>query len=215
MKFDLVIFDLDGTLIDTIEDLGNAVNYALKCNGFPLHRKEEYPSMVGHGVRNLVTRALPEEQRSDSIINACLSDFFPYYLSHISDCSRVYPGIAALVDDLIASRVTVAVASNKFDEGTQKLIRQFFPDIRYIIGNREGIPLKPDPAVVEYIKALCHSKAPSDRIAFVGDAHSDIATARNASVKAVAVTWGFRPESELLDADFIAHNSEELHRILL
>ena len=149
MDNSLVIFDLDGTLIDTIGDLSAAVEYALSEGGFPGHSVEEYSAMVGHGIRNLVTRALPEGA-SDEIIELSLSRFLEYYTSHIDVLSRPYPGIQDLLRELSYSDFKLAVTSNKFQAGTETLIRRFFPDIPFakILGNAPGLPLKPDPEVV-------------------------------------------------------------------
>ena len=149
MDNSLVIFDLDGTLIDTIGDLSAAVEYALSEGGFPGHSVEEYRAMVGHGIRNLVTRALPEGA-SDEVIELSLSRFLEYYTSHIDVLSRPYPGIQDLLRELSDSDVKLAVTSNKFQAGTETLIRRFFPDIPFakILGNAPGLPLKPDPEVV-------------------------------------------------------------------
>ena len=149
MDNSLVIFDLDGTLIDTIGDLSAAVEYALSEGGFPGHSVEEYRAMVGHGIRNLVTRALPEGA-SDEIIELSLSRFLEYYTSHIDVLSRPYPGIQDLLRELSDSDIKLAVTSNKFQAGTETLIRRFFPDIPFakILGNAPGLPLKPDPEVV-------------------------------------------------------------------
>ena len=149
MDNSLVIFDLDGTLIDTIGDLSAAVEYALSEGGFPGHSVEEYRAMVGHGIRNLVTRALPEGA-SDEVIELSLSRFLEYYTSHIDVLSRPYPGIQDLLRELSDSDIKLAVTSNKFQAGTETLIRRFFPDIPFakILGNAPGLPLKPDPEVV-------------------------------------------------------------------
>ena len=149
MDNSLVIFDLDGTLIDTIGDLSAAVEYALSEGGFPGHSVEEYRAMVGHGIRNLVTRALPEGA-SDEVIELSLSRFLEYYTSHIDVLSRPYPGIQDLLRELSDSDVKLAVTSNKFQAGTETLIRRFFPDIPFakILGNAPGLPLKSDPEVV-------------------------------------------------------------------
>ena len=144
-----VIFDLDGTLIDTISDLGAAVEHALTEGGFPGHTTGEYRSMVGHGIRNLVTRALPEGA-SEETIDATLKVFKEYYTTHIDVYSRPYPGIHGLLRFLTDDGVSIAVTSNKFQEGTETLIRRFFLDIPFgaILGNAPGLPLKPDPEVV-------------------------------------------------------------------
>jgi len=194
MKYKVILFDLDGTLLDTLRDLAAAVNAALRKRGHPLHSPEEYRKMVGHGVRNLVTVALPEAFRTDeAYIDSCLADFKAYYTEHIDVHTRPYPGIPELLARLHGSGTRIAVASNKFQEGTEKLIAEFFPGIPFaaILGNRPGYPLKPDPEIVgEVLRAA--GASPADAI-LVGDSSTDMLTARNGGIKSIAVTWGYRP----------------------
>ena len=290
----LILWDLDGTLIDTLEDLAAAVNHALELRGLPLHSVADYRKMVGHGVRNLVKQALeaslketpdqvggdggvvggdesvaggdgsvaagdgqqlrasglrwqeeqvlPEEERlTDAYIDAALADFKEYYSAHIDVHTRPYPGMQELLTQLQAMGVKMAVASNKFQEGTEHLIREFFPDIQFvaILGNRPGYPLKPDPEIVREVLARAagtgvedqghkdagtgaegqgHKAAgaagigPEDAI-MVGDSPTDMRTAANGGIDAVAVSWGYRTEEEL-SGHPIAHSIEELRRIL-
>lgn len=212
MKNDLIaIFDLDGTLIDTIGDLAAAVENALSRNGFPGHSVEEYRKMVGHGIRNLVTRALPEGV-SEETIDTVLRDFVEYYTAHIDVLSRPYPGIHGLLQDLTSAGVKLAVTSNKFQAGTEMLIGRFFPDIPFvrILGNAPGLPLKPDAAVVR----LAMDAAETQRGVLVGDSATDIRTAHNAGIPAIAVSWGFRPKSDLAAAEAIADSVEELSNLI-
>ena len=219
-KYDLVLFDLDGTLLNTIPDLGNAVNHALGIRSLPVHEMYEYPAMVGHGIRNLVTKALPEELRADEgYVSEVLADFSSYYTAHIYDRTEPYPGITELLATLQESGCAMAVVSNKFQSGTEKLIRKFFPDIKWVavMGNQEGMPLKPDPAIVKMIfnsyAGQTGNKEPN--AVMVGDSSSDIRTGKNAGIATISVTWGYRPESSLTDADILAHNVEELEEALL
>ena len=215
MDPELVLFDLDGTLIDTIEDLGAAVDHALSLRGLPLHSVDEYRRMVGHGVRNLVWQALPEGLRdNDGYLDSCLADFKSYYSEHIDVHTRPYPGIVELLTELQASGVNLAVASNKFQAGTEHLIREFFPEIGFIsiLGNREGFPLKPDPAIVEEV--LRASGVDREMAVMVGDSPTDLKTAANGGIRAIAVSWGYRSASELEPAP-LAHSVEELRNLLL
>ncbi len=223
MDANMVIFDLDGTLIDTIGDLAAAVEHALSQGGFPGHTVGEYRNMVGHGIRNLVTRALPEGS-PDDVIDVTLERFVEYYTEHIDVLSRPYPGIPELLGTLVSEGFTLAVASNKFQEGTESLIRRFFPEIPFvkILGNAPGLPLKPDPEVIRLaIAAACHSLneagspggdpvTPATAAVMVGDSGTDIRTARNAGIPAIAVSWGFRPRADLEIADAIADTPEQL-----
>ncbi len=258
----LILWDLDGTLIDTLEDLAEAVNHALELRCLPLHSVAEYRKMVGHGVRNLVKQALEASLAQDasagpaaegnyfsgrcpknqfpsaiasptladaSYIDAALADFKEYYSAHIDVHTRPYKGMQELLTEMQARGVKMAVASNKFQEGTEHLIREFFPDIQFvaILGNRPGYPLKPDPEIVREVLAQAagtgvedqgHKDAgaadigPEDAI-MVGDSPTDMRTAANGGIDAVAVSWGYRTEEEL-SGHRIAHSIEELRRIL-
>ena len=153
MGWDMVIFDLDGTLLDTIGDLGAAVDHAMVVRGVPTHTTEEYKTMVGHGVKNLVRLALPENCRDEETVNSALNDFRRWYETHIDLLTKPFPGIHELLRDLSSRGVRLAVASNKFQEGAEALIKEFFPDIRFdaVLGDRPGHPLKPDAEVVRSI----------------------------------------------------------------
>lgn len=189
----LVIFDLDGTLLDTIADLGEAVNHALAKRGLPLHTRDEYVRKVGHGVRNLVTISLPEELQSDeALIDECLADFKAWYTAHIDVYTHPYPGMQQLLRDLHSKGVKLAVASNKFQSGTEYLVDKFFGDVPFaaILGNREGFPLKPDPAIVEEC-LRCAGVQRSEAI-LVGDSLTDMKTAENGGIPGIAVSWGYR-----------------------
>lgn len=196
--YNLVLFDLDGTLLDTIEDLCDAVNCAMDRHGHPRHSLEACRAMVGHGVRNLIWKALPEAFRADdAYVDACLADFKESYSAHIDVHTRPYPGMQELLAALDGAGVKLAVVSNKFQEGTERLIREFFPDIRFaaILGNRPGHPLKPDPAIVE--EALGLAGVPVGRAVLVGDSPTDMRTAAAGGIDAVAVAWGYRSANEL------------------
>jgi phosphoglycolate phosphatase len=275
----LILWDLDGTLINTLEDLAAAVDYALTLRGLPTHSIEEYRKMVGHGVRNLVKQALeasvstrPTAEEiyfpqgfaenqipsaianpthgsnerptaggnyfsqsfaknqfpsaiatpthgdagtglTDAYIDAALADFREYYEAHIDVHTRPYPGIPELLNKLNAMGVKMAVASNKFQEGTEKLIQEFFPDIAFvsILGNRAGYPLKPDPEIVQEVLRKA-GIGPEDAM-MVGDSPTDMKTAANGGIDALAVTWGYRTLEELA-GNRMVHSVEELDSTL-
>ena len=193
MKYRVVLFDLDGTLLDTIGDLAAAVNHALELRGLPLHTLPDYRRMVGHGVRNLVTQALPATyQEDEAFIDACLADFKSYYSAHIADRTLPYPGMTELLQDLQAKGVQLAIASNKFQSGTEDLIGRLFPGIRFVtvLGNREGYPLKPDPEIVGEV--LRRSGCSRETAVMVGDSLTDMKTAANGGIAGIAVNWGYR-----------------------
>lgn len=195
----LVIFDLDGTLLNTIEDLGHAANYALEKNGFPTHTIASYPFFVGNGVRRLITRVLPEDNRTPAIIDTLLKDFREFYDVHCCDCTKPYAGIPELLRDLRDQDVKVAVASNKYDAAVQKIINHYFGDIDFVAiqGQVDGVNVKPDPSIVFGI--LAKAQVPKSEVLYVGDSGVDMETARRACIDSVGVTWGFRPEKELVE----------------
>lgn len=211
----LVIFDLDGTLLNTIADLGNAANHTLGELGLPQHTLDEYRLMVGNGMRKLIMRALPDDKASDdSFVDSTLSRFLEYYVLHIDVYTQPYPGIPELINDLSTDGFKLAVASNKIQAGAEKLITKFFPGIDFVavMGNSPLYPLKPDAALVEYIM----QKAGTDRAhtIMVGDSGTDIQTARNAGIPIIAVSWGFRPRHELTSANIIVDDAVSLKKNL-
>jgi len=216
MKWKLVIFDLDGTLIDTINDLGAAVNHVLDSEGLPLHSMDEYRLMVGGGIRNLVYRALPEEQKSNErLLEALLGRFVEYYSAHICDYSRPYDGMRELLLSLNEAGVGMAVASNKFQAGTQMLIGRLYPGVKFecVFGGRDGFPLKPDPAVLRIIMESCGVEA--FRCLMVGDSAVDTKTAAAAGIASVAVSWGFRPAEAAEGATYKVSSAAELGDLIL
>ena len=212
----LVIFDLDGTLLNTIEDLGHAANYAVEKNGFATHTLASYPFFVGNGVRRLITRVLPEEHRDDATIDRLLKDFREYYDDHCCDCTKPYPGMPELLRDLRDQGVQLAVASNKYDAAVQRIIGHYFGDIDFVAieGQKEGVNVKPDPSVVFAI--LAKARVPKREVLYVGDSGVDMETARRACVDSVGVTWGFRPEKELVEyyAGTIIHQPNDVLNLM-
>lgn len=215
MDKELIIFDLDGTLLDTIGDLAASVEHCLGIHGFPRHPELEYKKMVGHGIRNLVSAALPEEHRQDAFVDCFLQEFLDRYLNNINICTTPYPGITEVLETLQSKGYSLAIASNKIQEGVDKLMGLFFPDIHFagVLGQRAGHPLKPDAGVIHLLMEKAGVSAQNTTM--VGDSATDIRTARNAGVRSVAVSWGFRPLEDLAGADAIAGNAGELLSILL
>ena len=199
----LVIFDLDGTLLNTIDDLGYACNHALEACGFPTHAIEEYPRLVGNGVNKLIERALPEGQKDEETVLRVRAHFVPYYNAHNCDFTRPYDGIPELLESLKARGCMLAVASNKYQAATEKIVSHFFPGVfDVVLGEREGVPRKPDPQIVRDIEAkLQRDKEPSTySVLYVGDSLVDQATAANAGVPFVACSWGFVAREKLEEA---------------
>lgn len=211
----LVLFDLDGTLLNTLEDLSEAVNHVLDLRGFPLHTVAEYRKMVGHGIHNLIRQALPPFLEVDDIYaETCVADFKAYYSAHIDVHTRPYPGIVELLNDFQSQGIKIAVASNKFQEGTEHLMKEFFPDIHFVVvlGNREGFPLKPSPEIVEEV--LTKADVSKEDAVMVGDSPTDMKTAANGGIDAVAVSWGYRSKEELT-GNRIVDSVEQLRAVIL
>ena len=199
----LLIFDLDGTLINTIDDLGQACNHALSACGFPTHKIEDYPRLVGNGINKLIERALPEEHRNEATVLRLREHFVPFYDQHNCDLTRPYDGIPELLQTLKAAGHTLAVASNKYQAATEKIVAHFFPNtFDVVLGERAGIPRKPDPQIVwDIIHRLSPLASNLSPIYYVGDSLVDAATAKAANLPFVACAWGFCTEEQLRSAD--------------
>ena len=213
----LVIFDLDGTLLDTIGDLATSVNYALRLHSYPDHPLDSYRYFVGNGARELIARALPEGHKDDETIDRIREDFKNHYSSgNDIILTKPYPGIPDLVDVCRKNGVDMAVASNKYQSATDKLARYYFGDdvFRIILGQREGIPVKPDPTIVQEI--LAETGYSPEEVLYVGDSGVDMETASRSAVESVGVTWGFRPSTELEEngAVHIVDQASEIWEII-
>ena len=208
----LVIFDLDGTLLNTIADLAHSTNYALSKLGYPTHEIEKYNFMVGNGINKLFERALPEGSKTEENVLRVRKEFIPYYDIHNADDSSPYPGIPELLAHLQSEGIQIAVASNKYQSATQKLISHYFPEIHFtaVFGQREGIQVKPDPTIVFDILSL--TDVDRKEVLYVGDSGVDMQTAANAGVTACGVTWGFRPRTELeeFSPEYIVDRAEQV-----
>ena len=213
----LVLFDLDGTLINSIDDLADSTNYALQQCGLPLHTVDEYKYFVGNSVDPLIRRALPEEEKENQeLFDRVKKIYLSYYAAHSKDKTRPYPGISDLLSRCNKAGVLVAVVSNKPDNITADVVRYYFPQIHFAatMGPKEGIPKKPDPAGVREVLRIT-GIALEDAL-YVGDTWVDMQTAQNSGVQSCGVLWGFRTRQELVEnhADFIAANAAELAEII-
>ena len=205
----IIIFDLDGTLLNTIDDLGYACNYALDKTGYPTFPIEAYPAKVGNGINNLIRRALPENERTEANILRVREYFVPYYDEHNCDYTRPYDGIRELLTTLKKQGCLLAVASNKYQAATEKIVNHFFPGVfDVILGEREGIERKPNPQIVFDILDRCAKRtktanAEGQKILYIGDSLVDFETAKNAKVPFVACSWGFVAREKLVEAGIV------------
>lgn len=197
-QYDTYIFDLDGTLLSTLDDLAASTNYALRRHGMPEHTLDEVRWMVGNGVRLLIERATPDGA-SNPQFDSVFATFRSHYVEHSLDTTRPYPGIMEMLTELKRRGRRIAVVSNKFYAATQELCRHFFGDtVEVAIGERENIRRKPAPDTV--IEALRQLGVGPEGAVYVGDSEVDVATARNSGLPCISVLWGFR------DRDFLTEH---------
>ena len=214
-KYELVIFDLDGTILDTLDDLTDSVNYALEKHGYPLRTKEEIRTFVGDGLLMLVRRAIAPEM-DETIIQTVLAEQKAYYKEHCADKTNPYEGIMELLEDLKTTGYKLAVVSNKADYAVQILCEQYFPGLFHMaVGEKENVRKKPAPDSVNAVL----EKLQTDRAdaVYIGDSEVDIETAKNAGLDAVLVTWGFRDAEFLQErgAKTLVNTAKELKSALI
>lgn len=196
----LMIFDLDGTLLDTIHDLANATNTVLTRHGYPVHPTQAYHYFVGDGVFKLIERALPLHARTPATIEQVRAEQVAYYTAHMFDNTKPFEGICAALTALAVQGVSLAVLTNKPDEPAQVLVRRFFPDISFdqVVGQRAGVPTKPDPTAVN--KMIQQAGVAKEEVLYLGDSDVDMLMAANAGVCGIGVLWGYRTKEELQKA---------------
>lgn len=214
--YKLVLFDLDGTLLNSLKDLAYASNYALKQFGFETYEEEAYKRFVGNGVYKLVERMLPVEERKEETLLEVKKVFDSYYKEHNLDYTQPYEGVMALLQEMQEKGIQTAVVSNKPHDFAQELVKQLFKEkISVTYGQREGIKTKPDPTTV--LEVIEHFKRDKKECIYVGDSDVDMLTAKNAGIHSIGVLWGFRTEEELKEAgaDFIAKDTNELLKYIL
>ena len=212
---DTVIFDLDGTLLNTLDDLTDSVNFALARQGFPVRTIDEVRRFVGNGIRLLMERAVPENI-SDDEFDTCFKDFCDYYKAHMEDKTLPYEGINEMLESIKKQGFKTAIVTNKADFAAQDLCRRMFGDnIDVIVGSSENRPNKPAPDGVFY--ALECLKSDVQNAVFVGDSDVDILTAKNASLPSIGVLWGFRDREviEKAGAKYIVSTVSELENTLI
>lgn len=204
------IFDLDGTLLDTLEDLANAVNYALKKMNYPVRTLDEVRSFIGDGMKMLIRRSVPAEA-GEAECAETLQYYSSCYLEHVADCTKPYDGIEELLGTLKKRGCRLAVVSNKPDLQTQRLIRECFGDIfDAVAGQKEGVKTKPDPEAVLGIMEIIGAE--KDSTVYIGDSDVDVLTAHNAELPCIGVTWGNRSREVLIEngAEFIADSAADI-----
>lgn len=208
----LCIFDLDGTLLNTLEDLADAANHVLAKHHYPTHPVDAYRYFVGNGMPTLIQRILPEEHRDEDTFNTCLHEFLEYYTIHMHDKTTVYDGLTEVLETLQRQHIKLAVATNKVHSALAPLMANFFPTVQWaaLFGQRAGVPVKPDPQVVyDILKATGCTK---EETLYFGDTAVDMDTAHSAGLKAVGVLWGYRQRTELEEAkaEIIIENPQEI-----
>jgi phosphoglycolate phosphatase len=200
MHFAAVVFDLDGTLLDTLADIAYSANAVLSRHGFPNHEIDEYRWLVGEGVAKLFERALPADQLVEAVIARCVADFREVYGRHWNASTKAYEGIPELLSEVAALGIKCAVLSNKPDAFTKRCVAEYFRDTHFhmVLGQRDGFPRKPDPAGA--LQILRQLEVPAAHGLFLGDSAVDMQTARRAGLYSVGALWGFRTRQELADA---------------
>ena len=210
--YNVYIFDLDGTLLDTLHDLASSVNYALQTHGMPTHSVDAIRGFVGNGVRLLMERAVPDGAQNPQF-EATFATFRQHYMQHSLDTTCPYPGIAEMLHQLKQRGCRLAVVSNKMMAATQNLVRHFFPEIEVAIGEHEAEGIRKKPAPDTVFQALRQLGVGKEQAVYVGDSDVDLQTARNSGLPCISVLWGFRSRDFLLHhgaTTFITHPSELL-----
>jgi phosphoglycolate phosphatase len=200
MEYKAAIFDLDGTLLDTLEDLADAMNRTLEERGFPTHPIKAYRYFVGNGAAKLVSRALPPEKRNENLVADCMKAFLEEYDRNWNRKTRPYDGVAELLDALTLKRIPMAIFTNKPHDFAQLCVRKFLGrwEFKAVFGQRKGYPMKPDPTVPHQIAEMLN--IPPEQVLYLGDSDADMKTAVNAGMLPIGALWGFRSEEELRDA---------------
>jgi phosphoglycolate phosphatase len=213
-KYDTVIFDLDGTLLNTLEDLVDSVNFALTLYGFPCKTMEEVRSFAGNGVARLIELAIPNGSTNPQY-EKCLADFRLHYSNNMQNKTAAYDGIRALLEWLVKENFKIAIVSNKFNTAVKELNQIYFKEyIKLAIGESENVLKKPAPDML--FKAIEELETTANKTVYIGDSEVDVRTAKNSGVTSIGVTWGFR-NREVLEqesADYIIDRPEELLKIV-
>jgi len=216
MKYKGVIFDLDGTLVNSLEDIADSMNIILSKHGFPTHNLEAYKHFIGHGLKNLVRETLPEGSKDEALISSCFASMMEEYSNNCLNKTRPYDGIGELLNELTAREIKLAVFSNKVDELTKKVVMTLLPNWNFelVIGSSAEMPRKPNPFGALLISQQLEID-PEDLI-YIGDTNVDMQTANSAKMYAVGALWGFRSKEELSSngAKYLLNHPLDLIQIL-
>ena len=216
MKYKAVVFDLDGTLIDSATDLGNAVNRVLAVHGFPIHEIAKYRMFIGDGAETMVKRALPEQSRDDQTLQRCLGEFLEDYYQNFDVDTVLYDGIADLLDVLSEKSIKLSILTNKPYEIAVKFLDSILSGWEFgvVVGQKNGLPKKPDPAGAFLVSEKLGVS--NDQIAYLGDSGIDMRTAVSAGMLPIGVLWGFRGRDELLDngAKYLINEPLEVNNLI-
>lgn len=213
MSYNTYIFDLDGTLLNTLEDLKNSTNYAMEQMGYPMHTTDEVRRFVGNGIAMLIKRAIPQGTSPEDEKKA-LEIFKSHYIVHLNDNTAAYPGIVDMLNDLKCKGFKTGVVTNKNEDAAKELVERYFGNsFDCVVGHRDGLASKPDPAAVNI--AMNELEAEKDKTIFIGDSDVDVMTAHNANLRCIGVLWGFRDEETLksVGADYIVSSAKEILNI--
>lgn len=216
MKYEAVIFDLDGTLVDSLEDIADSMNTVLAKRDYPVHKLESYRIFIGDGIQNLVYLALPEGNRDEATVQIIHKEMVEEYSNQCLVKTRPYDGILSMLDTVTSLELKMAILSNKAEPLTKFIANQLFAKWRFeeVMGGRPDFPRKPDPsAALEISRKM---EVNPDKMMFIGDTSIDIHTAKRAGMLAIGVLWGYRDEKELITAgaDYIIRHPSELIPLL-
>ncbi|OHD08023.1 MAG: hypothetical protein A2Y41_05840 [Spirochaetes bacterium GWB1_36_13] len=216
MKAKALLFDLDGTLLNTLEDLADSFNYSLQQSGFPTHETESYKQFVGEGALKAIERALPEGEKNPEIIQKVLSVFNHHYFQNCFKKTKPYEGILPLLEKLKSEKIRLGIITNKSQHFAEQTVLYYFKNnFDLLIGEQKSFPKKPDPKSVFY--ALDYFQVSKDEVYFIGDSKTDMQTAQNAGIKSIGVLWGFRTKKELIDnqANVLIEQPEKILKYIL
>lgn len=209
MKYSVIIWDMDGTILDTLEDLCDSVNFVLELNGYEKRTLEQTRCSVGNGIRNLMELSIPNGDKNPKF-EQMFAEFKEHYGKNCRNKTRPYDGIGEILDKFKELGIKMAVVSNKIDSAVQELVRDFYPQMDYALGEISGVSRKPAPDMVEL--ALKELRASKSEAVYIGDSEVDVLTAKNSGMDCISVLWGFRTKDELLPhgANVFAENPTDL-----